>query len=182
MGDLDRRPWWSRAIFYQAYPRSFVDSNSDGVGDLAGVASKLDYLELLGIDAIWLNPVMVSPMADHGYDVADPRDIDPLFGNLEALDGLVQGAHARGIKLTMDLVPNHTSSQHPWFLAALAAGPETAQRERYIFRTAAAAMANPAAQQLGVRLRRTRPGPASPNPTAIPGSGTCISSTPNSRT
>ena len=134
MGDLDRRPWWSRAIFYQAYPRSFVDSNSDGVGDLAGVASKLDYLELLGIDAIWLNPVMVSPMADHGYDVADPRDIDPLFGDLEALDGLVQGAHARGIKLTMDLVPNHTSSQHPWFLAALAAGPETAQRERYIFR------------------------------------------------
>jgi alpha-glucosidase len=134
VGDLSGRPWWSRAVFYQAYPRSFLDSNGDGVGDLNGVAAKLDYLALLSIDAIWLNPVTVSPMADHGYDVADPRDIDPLFGDLEALDALVEGAHARGIKVTMDLVPNHTSSQHPWFQAALAAGPESAQRERYIFR------------------------------------------------
>jgi alpha-glucosidase len=134
VGDLAGRPWWSRAIFYQAYPRSFLDTNGDGVGDLGGVAAKLDYLELLGIDAIWLNPVTVSPMADHGYDVADPRDIDPLFGDLDALDGLVAGAHARGIRVTMDLVPNHTSSQHPWFQAALAAGPETVQRQRYIFR------------------------------------------------
>ena len=127
-------PWWSRAVFYQVYPRSFGDSNGDGVGDLDGVIAKLDYLELLGVDAIWINPVTVSPMADHGYDVADPRDVDPLFGGLGALDRLIEAAHRRGIKVTMDLVPNHTSSQHPWFQAALAAGPGTAERERYIFR------------------------------------------------
>ncbi|MDT5111906.1 MAG: alpha-glucosidase, partial [Mycobacterium sp.] len=114
------RTWWSNAVFYQAYPRSFRDSNADGVGDLDGVTDNLDYLARLGIDALWLNPVMVSPMADHGYDVSDPRDVDPLFGGIEALDRLVGAAHARGIKVTMDLVPNHTSSQHPWFQAALA--------------------------------------------------------------
>jgi alpha-glucosidase len=126
-------PWWSRAVFYQVYPRSFADSNGDGVGDLDGVAARLDYLEVLGVDAIWLNPVTVSPMADHGYDVADARDVDPLFGGLDALDRMIAAAHQRGIKVTMDLVPNHTSSQHPWFQAAVAAGPG-AQRERYIFR------------------------------------------------
>src|SRR6185437_10320543 len=127
-------PWWSNAIFYQAYPRSFCDSDGDGVGDLDGVTAKLDYLEMLGVDAIWLNPVTVSPMADHGYDVADARDVDALFGGLEALDRLLAAAHARGIKVTMDLVPNHTSSQHPWFAAAVAAGRGTSQRQRYIFR------------------------------------------------
>lgn len=127
-------PWWSRAVFYQVYPRSFTDSNGDGVGDLDGIAARLDYLELLGVDAIWLNPVTVSPMADHGYDVADPRDVDDLFGGLDALDRLIAAGHQRGIKVTMDLVPNHTSSQHPWFQAALAAGRDAAQRERYIFR------------------------------------------------
>ena len=126
--------WWSHALFYQAYPRSFMDSNGDGVGDLDGVTAKLDYLEALGIDAIWLNPVMVSPMADNGYDVADPRDVDPLFGGIEALDRLVDGAHRLGMKVTMDLVPNHTSSAHPWFQAALASSPGSDQRERYIFR------------------------------------------------
>ncbi len=120
-------------MFYQVYPRSFCDKSGDGVGDLDGVAARLDYLETLGIDAIWLNPVMVSPMADHGYDVSDPRDVDPLFGGMEALDRLIEAAHARGIKVTMDLVPNHTSSAHPWFQAALAAGPGTDARERYIF-------------------------------------------------
>jgi alpha-glucosidase len=129
-----RQAWWSRAVFYQAYPRSFRDSNGDGVGDLDGVAGELDYLSDLGVDALWLNPVMVSPMADHGYDVADPRDVDQLFGGLDALDRLVDAAHARGIKVTMDLVPNHTSSRHPWFQAALAAGPGSAQRDRYVFR------------------------------------------------
>lgn len=127
-------PWWSKATFYQVYPRSFRDSNSDGVGDLDGVTAGLDYLQRLGVDALWLNPVTVSPMADHGYDVADPRDIDPMFGDIDALDRLVSEAHARGIRITMDLVPNHTSSQHPWFQAALAAGPDTDQRARYIFR------------------------------------------------
>ncbi|MGO4443766.1 glycoside hydrolase family 13 protein [Mycobacterium sp. 2YAF39] len=126
--------WWSRALFYQVYPRSFFDSNGDGLGDLDGVTAKMDYLKALGVDAIWLNPVMVSPMADNGYDVADPRDVDPLFGGIDALDRLTDAAHDAGIKLTMDLVPNHTSSAHPWFQAALAAGPGSDQRERYIFR------------------------------------------------
>lgn len=124
--------WWSRAVFYQVYPRSFADSDGDGVGDLDGVTAHLDHLVRLGINAIWLNPVMVSPMADHGYDVADPRDVDPLFGGIDALDRLVDAAHARGIRVTMDLVPNHTSSAHPWFVEALA---DPRRRDRYIFRT-----------------------------------------------
>lgn len=127
-------PWWSDALFYQVYPRSFRDSDGDGVGDLDGVTAGLEYLDALGVDAIWLNPVMVSPMADNGYDVADPRDVDPLFGGLAALDRLVAAAHDRGIKVTMDLVPNHTSSAHPWFQAALAASPGSRERERFIFR------------------------------------------------
>ncbi|MCV7177028.1 glycoside hydrolase family 13 protein [Mycolicibacterium sphagni] len=127
-------PWWANAIFYQVYPRSFADTNGDGVGDLDGVVAHLDHLSRLGIDAIWLNPVMVSPMADHGYDVADPRDVDPLFGGLAALERLIADAHARGIRITMDLVPNHTSSKHVWFQAALAADPGSPARERYIFR------------------------------------------------
>jgi alpha-glucosidase len=131
---LHNQPWWSRAVFYQVYPRSFADSDGDGVGDLVGVLSRLDYLDLLGVDAIWINPVTVSPMADHGYDVADPRNVDPLFGGLAALERLIAAAHDRGIKITMDLVPNHTSSQHPWFQAALAAGPGSTARDRYIFR------------------------------------------------
>ncbi|OBC15976.1 alpha-amylase [Mycobacterium sp. 852013-50091_SCH5140682] len=123
--------WWEHAVFYQVYPRSFRDSNGDGVGDLDGVTAGLDYLSSLGVDALWLNPVMVSPMADHGYDVADPRDVDPLFGGLDALDRLLDAAHARGIRITMDLVPNHTSSAHPWFVEALT---NPARRDRYIFR------------------------------------------------
>ncbi|SEL64444.1 glycoside hydrolase family 13 protein [Rhodococcus maanshanensis] len=127
-------PWWTNAVFYQIYPRSFSDSNGDGVGDLGGVRDRLGYLELLGVDAIWLSPVMRSPMADHGYDVSDPRDIDPLFGDLEVMDALIAQAHARRIKVTMDLVPNHTSEEHPWFAAALAAEPGSPERARYHFR------------------------------------------------
>lgn len=128
------KPWWATAVFYQIYPRSFSDSDGDGVGDLPGVVDKLGYLELLGVDALWISPVMRSPMADHGYDVSDPRDIDPLFGGIGALDTLIEEAHARDIKVTMDLVPNHTSDQHPWFVEALAAEPGSRERERYIFR------------------------------------------------
>lgn len=133
---MTRRPasraqWWSTAVFYQVYPRSFADSNGDGVGDLDGITARLDYLSDLGVQALWLNPVMVSPMADHGYDVSDPRDIDPLFGDLAALDRLLEAAHARGIRVTMDLVPNHVSSAHPWFVEALA---DPARRDRFIFR------------------------------------------------
>ncbi len=126
--------WWRNAVVYQIYPRSFSDLNGDGIGDLAGVIDKLGYLELLGVDAIWLSPVMRSPMADHGYDVSDPRDIDPVFGDLATFDLLIDEAHARDIRVTMDLVPNHTSDQHAWFAAALGAGPGSPERERYIFR------------------------------------------------
>ncbi|HTZ15873.1 MAG TPA: alpha-amylase family glycosyl hydrolase, partial [Mycobacterium sp.] len=134
MSSQEREPWWARAVFYQVYPRSFADSDGDGVGDLDGVASRLDYLDRLGIDAIWFSPIMMSPMADHGYDVSDPRDIDPLFGDLAAFERLIASAHERGIKITMDLVPNHTSSEHPWFQEALAAQPGSTARNRYIFR------------------------------------------------
>lgn len=126
--------WWRSAIFYQIYPRSFSDLDGDGVGDLAGVIDKLGYLELLGIDALWLSPIMRSPMADHGYDVSDPRDIDPLFGDLATFDELIAEAHDREIRVTMDLVPNHTSDKHQWFIDALAAGPGSPERARYIFR------------------------------------------------
>lgn len=127
-------PWWSSAVFYQVYPRSFADGNGDGVGDLEGLAARLGHLDLLGIDALWINPVTVSPMADHGYDVADPRDIDPLFGGMAAFERLIAAAHERGIKITMDVVPNHTSSSHPWFQAALASAPGSPARDRYLFR------------------------------------------------
>lgn len=102
---MQSKPWWSSAVFYQVYPRSFADSDGDGVGDIDGVTAHLDHLEQLGVDAIWLNPVTVSPMADHGYDVADPRDIDPLFGGMAAIERLIAAAHRRGIKITMDVVP-----------------------------------------------------------------------------
>jgi alpha-glucosidase len=131
---MSSQPWWSSAVFYQIYPRSFADSNGDGVGDIDGIVAHLDHLERLGIDAIWLSPVTVSPMADHGYDVADPRDIDPLFGGMPAIERLIEAAHERDIKITMDVVPNHTSSRHAWFQEALAGSPGSDARERYYFR------------------------------------------------
>lgn len=127
--------WWKNSVVYQIYPRSFSDLNGDGIGDLAGVVDKIGYLELLGVDAIWLSPIMASPMVDHGYDVSDPRAIDPVFGDLETFDALIAEAHDRDIRVTMDLVPNHTSDQHAWFVDALAAEPGSAARERYIFRS-----------------------------------------------
>ena len=130
----EKSAWWRDALFYQVYVRSFADSDGDGVGDLEGIRSRLGYLELLGVDALWLTPFYRSPMADHGYDVADPRDVDPLFGDLAAFDRLVADAHNCGIKVTVDLVPNHTSDQHEWFQAALRAGPGSAERDRYHFR------------------------------------------------
>lgn len=127
-------PWWHDATFYQVYVRSFADSNGDGVGDLEGIRSRLGYLELLGVDALWLTPFYRSPMADHGYDVSDPRDVDPIFGDLAAFDRLITEARAHGIRVTVDLVPNHTSDAHPWFQAAVAAGPGSPERDRYLFR------------------------------------------------
>jgi alpha-glucosidase len=107
--------WWDTAVGYEVYLRSFADSNGDGIGDLAGVRAKLDYLAWLGVDLVWLTPFCRSPMADFGYDVADYCSVDPLFGDLDELDGLVAEAHHLGLRVVMDLVPNHTSDQHPWF-------------------------------------------------------------------
>jgi alpha-glucosidase len=127
-------PWWTNAVCYQIYLRSFADSDEDGVGDLDGVRSRLGYLELLGVDALWITPCYRSPMVDNGYDVADPRDIDPLFGDLDAFDALVAASHEHGIRLIIDLVPNHTSDQHLWFQQALQSAPGSPQRDRYLFR------------------------------------------------
>ena len=112
--------WWKRGVVYQVYPRSFQDTDGDGVGDLQGIRRRLGHLQDLGVDAVWISPIFVSPMADFGYDIADYRAIDPLFGTLEDLDALIADAHARGLKLILDLVPNHTSDQHPWFLQSRA--------------------------------------------------------------
>ncbi|HEY8472142.1 MAG TPA: alpha-amylase family glycosyl hydrolase [Natronosporangium sp.] len=129
---------WARdAVIYQVYPRSFADANGDGIGDLPGITSRLDYLVELGVDAIWLSPFYKSPMADAGYDVADYRDVDPIFGTLADFDALLAGAHQRNLKVIIDLVPNHTSDQHPWFQEALAAGPGSPARQRYLFRDGA---------------------------------------------
>jgi alpha-glucosidase len=127
-------PWWKSAVVYQIYPRSFADSDGDGIGDLPGVLARLDHLHRLGVDVLWLSPVYTSPQADNGYDISDYCDIDPLFGTLADLDALVAGLHERGMKLVMDLVVNHTSDEHPWFAAALAAGPGSRERDRYFFR------------------------------------------------
>jgi len=127
-------PWWRHAVIYQVYPRSFADTDGNGIGDLPGVRSRLPYLRRLGVDAIWLSPFYPSPQADAGYDVADYRDVDPLFGTLADFDGLVQDAHALGLRVIVDIVPNHTSSEHEWFRAALAAAPGSRERARYLFR------------------------------------------------
>lgn len=108
-------PWWERGTIYQIYPRSFQDTTGDGVGDLAGIIDRLDYVAALGVDAIWLSPIFPSPMADFGYDVADYTGIDPLFGDLATFDRLLAEVHARRLKLILDFVPNHSSDQHPWF-------------------------------------------------------------------
>jgi alpha-glucosidase len=121
-------------VFYQVYVRSFADGSGDGVGDLAGIRAHLPDLVALGVDALWITPFFPSPMADHGYDVADPRDVEPVFGDLAGFDALLADAHAQGLKVTIDLVPNHTSDQHRWFQEALASAPGSPARARYLFR------------------------------------------------
>lgn len=126
--------WWRDAVFYQIYPRSFADANGDGLGDLAGVRSKLDYLQELGIDAIWFSPFYPSPQHDHGYDVADYHDINPEYGTLEEAEELISEIHKRGMRVLIDVVPNHSSFEHELFQAALNAEPHSPERAMYIFR------------------------------------------------
>ncbi|MFF5177375.1 glycoside hydrolase family 13 protein [Micromonospora sp. NPDC000316] len=125
--------WWRSAVVYQVYVRSFADSDGDGVGDLQGIRQRLPYLRDLGVDALWLTPFYTSPMVDGGYDVADYRDVDPMFGTLADFDAMITDAHTLGLRIIVDLVPNHTSSAHRWFTAALAAGPDSPERARYLF-------------------------------------------------
>ena len=130
----DATDWWRSAVTYQIYPRSWADSDGNGVGDLPGITARLPYLRDLGVDAVWISPFYRSPMADAGYDVADYEDIDPVFGRLADADALIERATVLGLKVMVDLVPNHTSDEHAWFKAALAAAPGSPERARYIFR------------------------------------------------
>ncbi len=131
---LDEASWWRQAVVYQIYPRSFADSNGDGIGDLPGITSRVDHLRELGVDAVWLSPFYPSALADGGYDVDDHRDVDPKIGTLAQFDELVAALDAAGIRLIVDIVPNHTSNRHVWFREALAAAPGSPERDRYIFR------------------------------------------------
>lgn len=128
------RPWWHAAAIYQVYPRSFRDGNGDGLGDLRGVEEKLPYLSDLGVDAIWLSPFYPSPQHDSGYDVADPRDVDPMYGTLADAQSMIDAAHAHGIKVIVDVVPNHASVEHRWFREALISPAESSARARFHFR------------------------------------------------
>ncbi len=134
--DLSSRDpdWWRQAVVYQIYPRSFADADGDGLGDLRGITRRLTHLSALGVDALWLSPFYPSELADGGYDVADPRDVDPRLGTLDDFDALVREAHRLGLKVIVDIVPNHTSHQHVWFQEALRAGPGSPARDRYVFR------------------------------------------------
>ncbi|MCF0040168.1 alpha-amylase family glycosyl hydrolase [Dyadobacter fanqingshengii] len=129
---LSQHLWWQHGVIYQIYPRSFQDSNDDGVGDLPGIISRLDYLQWLGVDCVWLSPVFSSPMADFGYDISDYQGIHPLFGTMDDFDELLKEVHNRGMKLLLDLVPNHTSDQHPWFLESKSSR-DNPKRDWYIW-------------------------------------------------
>src|SRR5271167_644710 len=125
--------WWQTGVIYQIYPRSFQDTNGDGIGDLKGIERRLDYLIGLGIDAIWISPIYPSPMADFGYDVADYCGVDSRFGALTDFDDLLAQAHARGLKILLDFVPNHTSDRHPWFVESRSSR-DNPKRDWYIWR------------------------------------------------
>ena len=147
--------WWQRGVVYQVYPRSFMDADGDGTGDLPGVTERLDYLEWLGVDAVWLSPIFPSPMADFGYDVSHYTDIDPLFGNLDDFDALVERAHGLDLKVILDYVPNHTSDVHPWFVESRSSR-DNPKRDWFIWRDREARRV--AAEQLAGVLRRRRVG------------------------
>lgn len=134
MSDQDAgRPWWQGAVFYQVYPRSFADSDGDGVGDLNGIRARLEDLAWLGVDALWLSPFFPSPMVDFGYDVADYCGVDPVFGTLDDFDRLLAEAHALGLRVIIDWVPNHTSDRHPWFVESRS-GTTSPHRSWYVWR------------------------------------------------
>jgi alpha-glucosidase len=130
---MQKLTWWERGVIYEVYPRSFQDSNGDGIGDLAGIRQRLDYLVSLGVAALWLSPIYPSPMADFGYDIADYCDIDPIFGTLHEFDALLEEVHHRGLKMILDFVPNHTSDHHPWFLESRSSR-DNPKRDWYLWR------------------------------------------------
>ena len=174
--------WWRDAVIYQIYPRSWADGNGDGMGDLPGITSRLDHLADLGVDAVWLSPFYRSPQNDAGYDVADYRDIDPSFGTLADADALVDRAHELGIRVIVDLVPNHSSSEHAWFQQALSsasgqpgAGPLHLPRRQ-------GAATGPCRRTTGRACSAGRPGSGSSRPTAARASGTSTCSTSPSPT
>jgi len=131
---MTQRAWWRDAVIYQVYPRSWADADGDGIGDLPGVTARLGHLTWLGVDALWLSPFYTSPQRDAGYDVSDYRDVDPRFGTLADFDTLLARAHELGLRVIVDLVPNHTSSDHPWFQEAVNSAPDSPERSRYLFR------------------------------------------------
>ena len=168
------RSWWRHGIFYQIYPRSFQDSNADGVGDIAGIIERLPYLLALGVDAVWLSPVFPSPMTDFGYDISDYTGIDPLFGTMEDFDALVKTAHQNGLKIILDLVPNHTSDQHPWFVESRGSRDKP-KRDWYIWGVSRGRMAD--RRTTGCRNSAAAPG----NMTRRPGNTIITLSLPSSR-
>ena len=136
--EFDATQWWQTGVIYQVYPRSFQDTDGDGVGDLRGITARLDYLKGLGVDAVWLSPIYPSPMADFGYDVSDYTGVDPLFGTIADFDALLAAAHAKGLRVILDFVPNHTSDQHPWFVESRSS-KTNAKRDWYLWHDAAPA-------------------------------------------
>jgi alpha-glucosidase len=141
--------WWQTGVIYQVYPRSFQDTDGDGVGDLRGITARLDYLKGLGVDAVWISPIYPSPMADFGYDVSDYMGVDPLFGTMEDFDALLAAAHAKGLRVILDFVPNHTSDQHPWFVESRSSRTNP-KRDWYLWRDAALAPGDSAASAGGI--------------------------------
>ena len=153
--EFEATQWWQTGVIYQVYPRSFQDTDGDGVGDLRGVATRLDYLVGLGVDAIWISPFYPSPMKDFGYDVSDYTGVDPLFGTMEDFDALLAAAHAKGLRVILDFVPNHTSDQHPWFVESRSSR-ESKKRDWYLWRDAAPAGGESAASAGGAEWKPAR--------------------------